>query len=206
MNIKVVHHVRILHNCIYKDDQKLFESATLPFPQFSESAYRHFQLAYPKFHKMDDLSKLGWLAADILLNNSELDISKSPFKRGIILSNKNSSLDTDARYFNMVKAGIASPAVFVYSLPNIVIGEICIRHGIKGENTFFIADQYNIPAQVDYINNLFETGVIESAIGGWVELMNDQYDAFLYYAVKGNSGSHFYPHTAETIEKLYQQK
>jgi hypothetical protein len=205
MNIRVVHHVRILNQCIYKDDQKVFESAPMPFPQFSESAYRHFQLAYPKFHKMDELSKLGWLAADILLNNKELD-EIPPYKRGVILSNQNSSLDTDSRYYNMVKTGVASPAVFVYSLPNIVIGEICIRHGIKGENTFFIADQYNIPAQVDYINNLFETGVIECCIGGWVELMNEKYDAFLYYAVKEKSGVISYPHTTETIKKLYQSK
>ena len=205
MNIRVVHHVRILNHCIYKDDQKVFGSEQLPFPQFAESAYRHFQLAYPKFHKMDELSKLGWLAADILLNNKELD-QIPPYKRGVILSNQNSSLDTDSRYFNMVKSGVASPAVFVYSLPNIVIGEICIRNGIKGENTFFISDRYDIPAQVNYINQLFENGVIEACICGWLELMGADYEAFLYLAVKGEPGQNHLQHTTETIKKLYQHK
>jgi hypothetical protein len=202
MNFTVVAYCRIRDNAIIRDGQLLFRSQDDTFQQFSDSAYRHFQIAYPKFHKMDNLSKLGLLTSDILLNNNKICDSFQPERTGIILGNKNSSLDTDVKYFNMVKTGVASPAVFVYSLPNIVIGEICIRNGIKGENTFFISERYDIPAQVTYINQLFETGILDACIGGWMELMGAEYEAFLYLAVKGGQGQ--LPHSIETIKKIYQ--
>ncbi len=61
---------------------------------------------------------------------------------GIILSNANGSLDVDLKYAKTMQAG-ASPALFVYTLPNIVIGEISIRHKIKGENAFFVFKDFN---------------------------------------------------------------
>jgi len=203
MNVVVSHYSRIRNGKVVSDNELLFNIQGKTFDQFSESVYRQAGIQYPKFHKMDHLSKLGFLAADILLKNNNLDIKADPYQTGVILSNHSSSLDTDIRYYNMAHKGIASPAVFVYSLPNIVIGEICIRHGIKGENNFFISDHYDIPSQVDYINHLFNTGVIESCIGGWVELINETYDAFLYYAVKEIAGSQFPQHTPESIIKLY---
>jgi hypothetical protein len=204
MNITVAHHCRIRKNSIYRDGQLMYLAGQEPFNQFSETAYRHFNISYPKFHKMDSLSKLGLLAADTLLDNNGLDKILLPAKTGVILSNKSSSLDTDIKYFNMVKTGVASPAVFVYSLPNIVIGEICIRNGIKGENTFFISGRYDIPSQVDYINNLFNTGVIDACICGWVELIEENYDAFLYLAQKTEPAQPQMPHTIDTIKKIYQ--
>ena len=206
MNIRVTHCVRIGNHTIKKDAEKIFETDSVPFSQFADQVYQGMGIGYPKFHKMDNLSKLGFLCADILLKNNTLEINKEPFKTGIILSNRSSSLDTDKKYFNMVRTGIASPAVFVYSLPNIVIGEICIRHGIKGENTFFITDRYNIPSQVDYINNLFELGVFNTCIGGWVELNEENYEAFLYLAVNNADEGLMLPHTPETIKKLYQSE
>ena len=206
MYLIVNHYCRIANNCIYKDGELVFEAPNRDFQQFSEESYRHFQLNYPKFHKMDNLSKLGFLASDILLNNNKIDSSISHSKIGIILSNSSSSLDTDLKYASMVRSGVASPAVFVYSLPNIVIGEICIRNGIKGENTFFISDRYDIPVQVNYINHLFENGIIDACICGWLELMGEKYEAFLYLAIKGNPDQNHLQHDAETINKLYQHK
>ena len=202
MNIRVTHCVKIRNNSVIKDAHKIFESASVSFSQFADLLYQEMRIGYPKFHKMDNLSKLGFLCADILLKNNTLEIQKEPFKTGIILSNRNSSLDTDKKYFNMVRTGIASPAVFVYSLPNIVIGEICIRHGIKGENTFFIEKEYNIPHQVNYISNLFQSGSLKACIGGWVELLGDNYDCFLYL-VENNLGKNGIPYSTENISKLY---
>jgi len=152
---------------------------------------------------MDNLSKLGLLASDILLKNNKLSDEFAPEKTGVILSNKSSSMDTDLKYYSMVQSGVASPAVFVYSLPNIVIGEICIRNGIKGENTFFITDSYDIPSQVNYINQLFEKGILDACICGWMELIGEDYEAFLYLITKNKSKQSTPPHTVESINKIY---
>lgn len=158
------------------------------FDGLMDAAYGSMSLAYPKFHKMDSLSKLGFMTSEyLLMNNSSLEtIDKT--KVGLVISNKSSSLDTDLKYHNMLMKGIASPAVFVYTLPNILIGEICIRNKFKGESVFFITDTYNISNQVSYINLLLNSGILEACIGGWVELMKDSYKSFLYLVTKGDSG------------------
>ena len=203
MEVSVQHYCRIREGKVIADRQLQYDFPGLTFDRFSEQVYRQSGIIYPKFHKMDNLCKLGFLATDIMLKNSALDIKKAPYQTGVILSNRSSSLDTDLRYYNQVRNGIASPAVFVYSLPNIVIGEICIRHGIKGENTFFISDRYNIPSQVEYVNQLFRIGSFSSCICGWVELLEEKYDAFLYLAVRDQPAGLSLKHDTTTIENLY---
>lgn len=125
----------IRHNKVYLNGSLLWEAdPALDLPDFLRAGYDRFSGQYPKFHKMDALSKLGWLAAEVLLKDTAIS-SLAPEQTGMVLSNRSSSLDTDLRYYATVK-DFASPALFVYTLPNIVMGEISIRHGFKGENTF----------------------------------------------------------------------
>lgn len=203
MSITITGYCSIQKNTVLKDGITYFTGAPYNFVQFADSLYRYLDISYPKFHKMDNLSKLGLLASDILLKNNKLSDEFAPEKTGVILSNKSSSMDTDLKYYSMVQSGVASPAVFVYSLPNIVIGEICIRNGIKGENTFFITDSYDIPSQVNYINQLFEKGILDACICGWMELIGEDYEAFLYLITKNKSKQSTPPHTVESINKIY---
>ena len=48
--------------------------------------YQYFELNYPKFYKMDNLSKLGWLASEVLLKDTAIK-SYEPQDVGLILSN-----------------------------------------------------------------------------------------------------------------------
>ncbi|MCK7560110.1 hypothetical protein MKQ70_36410 [Chitinophaga sedimenti] len=103
-------------------------------PDFLRSLYDRFAGQYQKFHKMDLLSKLGWLSTEVLLQDISLS-QYAPEDIALVFANRSASLDTDERYYETV-SDIASPALFVYTLPNIVIGEISIRHKLKGENAF----------------------------------------------------------------------
>src|ERR1700722_3309166 len=120
----------IRENRIYLNGRLLWESPPPGPADFLLSVYQHFGFQYPKFYKMDQLSKLGWLAAELLLSDGFDKADYRPEDIAIVLSNANASLDTDYKYFATV-SGIPSPALFVYTLPNIVIGEICIRHKFK---------------------------------------------------------------------------
>ena len=195
---------KISNNAVAIDGRQELEILSLAFQQFAETIYKNYQINYPKFYKMDNLSKLGFLTAEILLKNISLKEKYRADRIGIILSNKNSSLDTDVKYYEMVKKGVASPSVFVYSLPNILIGEICIRNEIKGENEFFISDKYDIPFQVNYVNNLFKNGVMDACNCGWVELLGENYESFLYLVEK-NEDKNLLVHTVENIENLYKK-
>ena len=93
---------------------------------------------------MDSLSKLAFLAGDILLNE-ELSIEEEN-NIALVFSNKASSLDTDRKHQESIQNQenyYPSPAVFVYTLPNICIGEISIKHKLYSENSFFIFDSFN---------------------------------------------------------------
>jgi hypothetical protein len=192
----------ISDHVVYKNGSTLFENKDASPAGFLLSVYRHFKIDYPKFYKMDSLSKLGWLATEILLKDSSFKNKYDPETIGVVLSNASSSLDTDIKYYASVKE-IPSPALFVYTLPNIVIGEICIRHNFKGENAFFVFDEFNAVFIENYVSNLINNNILQSCICGWVELLDDQYRSVLFLVEKEQAGQHIL-FTKENINKIYQ--
>ena len=125
---------------------------------------------------------------------------------GIVLSNASSSLDADIRYFDSVK-DIASPALFVYTLPNIAIGEISIKHTFKGENAFFIFEKFDTDFIQQYVSILFGNGILQACICGWVEVAGDEYLAVLYLIEKEKNmvnSNTLMLFTTENLNKIYQ--
>jgi hypothetical protein len=102
-----------------------------------------------------------------------------PEEVGVVLSNAHASLDTDIRYLQSVQ-DMASPALFVYTLPNIMIGEICIRHKFKGENTFFVFKDFDATFITSYVKGLLDEGLVRACVYGWVDVLHQEYDAELY--------------------------
>jgi hypothetical protein len=197
----------ISNNIVYKNGIAVFEKREAALQEFLLSIYQHFEIKYPKFYKMDSLSKLGWLAAEILLKDSFVKDGYQPEDIGLILTNANSSLDTDIKYFQTTKT-IASPGLFVYTLPNIMTGEICIRHNFKGENAFFISEKFDAGFIQQYVNNLINNNTLQACICGWVELLGDQYKAALMLVeIKEHSGMSANPtniFTTENLLNIYQ--
>ena len=126
--------------------------------------YRHYAGDYPKFFKMDTLSRLGFIAAEILMKHSELSILPSD----VILANKSASIKNDTDYLQTITNGnyYPSPALFVYTLPNIVTGEIAIRHQIYGETSFYILENEE---QLQDIIRSSLTAHRSSLLTGWCE-------------------------------------
>ena len=176
----------ISNGTVYKDDQQLFENKDADLSGFLLSAYQHFQLNYPKFYKMDNLSKLGWLASEILLKNTFKEENYQPEEVGLILANANSSLDDDIKYFETAK-DVASPSLFVYTLPNIVIGEICIRNNFKGEHAFYIQDNFDADFIKKQASYLLDNDILQTCICGWVDVLEDKYKAVLFLLENANS-------------------
>ncbi len=168
---------------------------------FFLDAYKHLNNAYPKFFKMDSLSKLGWLASEVLLENNGIQEKYKPEEVSVVFANASSSLDADIKYCNTIK-DIPSPALFVYTLPNIVIGEICIRNGFKGENAFFIFDRFEVNFLQQYVASLMLQNTNKACIFGWVEVMDDAYEAALFLVEKNAAGKAI-SFTEENINKLY---
>lgn len=203
-NIYITASCKITENIIYKNEQPVFESNKTELTEFLLEAYRHFAPDYPKFFKMDNLSKLGWLANEVLLQDGFEKTKYRPKDVGIVLSNAQASLDTDIKYYDTTKT-FASPALFVYTLPNIVIGEISIRHHFKGENAFFIFDSFDAGFIEQYVGNLFNNDILQCCICGWVDVLDNKYDATLFL-VEQDKSANSVNFTKENLNKIYQKK
>ncbi|MDB2606332.1 3-oxoacyl-ACP synthase [Zobellia sp.] len=171
----------IADGTVLKNGELLFSEDSEEFPAFIKAAYKHFETDYSKFFKMDNLSKLAFIGAEVLLQNSDKK------NTALVLSNNASSLDTDRKHQAAISdqsGAFASPAVFVYTLPNICLGEISIRHKLYSENSFFIFAEFNPQLLSDYANDLLEMGKAEEVLCGWVDYDKGKYDAFLYVIAK----------------------
>ncbi|MBK7763744.1 MAG: hypothetical protein IPI46_10295 [Bacteroidetes bacterium] len=171
----ISHFVHITQNAIWLNGKLCF-SAQGKIDEFLKAAYLHLQINYPKFYKMDTMSKLGILASELLLQQtSQMHTS---FKRGMLFQNASSSLASDKKYQTSIET-LPSPALFVYTLPNIVMGEIAIRHQLKGENTFFITASFDAKSLANYVQIVFEKNILTQALIGYLEYNHDDMDVFL---------------------------
>ena len=181
-NTTIQSKVIIENNTVYFNDELLFqEEPDTDFADFIKKAYKFLQIEYPKFFKMDNLSKLAFIGADILLR----DITKENIENNIalVLANRSSSADTDIKHQESIRnksAYYPSPAVFVYTLPNICLGEISIRHKLYSENTFFIFETYHKDYLENYTSYLLQSGKAEKVLCGWVEFLKGNYRLSFY--------------------------
>ncbi|MBM3405699.1 MAG: 3-oxoacyl-ACP synthase [Bacteroidetes bacterium] len=203
--------------CRIKDQYITLNGDKLPLPEkadhfqeFIRMIYKQYLASYPKFFKMDNLSKLGYCCAGLLLEKT-YNLEKYGKERiAIMASNRSASLDTDLAHQQTITDPsnyFPSPAVFVYTLPNIVIGEIAIRHKIQGENIFFVSEEFDAKTLHRYAKMLLETNSTDAVILGWFEIMGDKWDALCCVVEKVKilekpDGFHI-PLTIESLDHIY---
>lgn len=134
--------------------------------------YRGFIGDYPKFFKMDSLCKLGFVAAELILKDRPAAQKENA---AIILFNRNGSLVTDRNYQKTIAddSYFPSPALFVYTLANIVTGEIAIRHKIYGESSFYVLPRQDEEIMKDVVENAYLTSAPSFILTGWIDYDND---------------------------------
>ncbi|WP_143520060.1 3-oxoacyl-ACP synthase [Reichenbachiella sp. 5M10] len=146
--------------------------------------YKWLKLDYPKFHKMDNLSKMGVLGVEMV--RSKMDLSRfGEDDLALHFQNASASLDTDwAHQQNINEGKAASPANFVYTLPNIVLGEIAIRNKWYGENLFLLKDCFDLEQWMKTNQVWFAQNKAKAVIGGWVEVLQEEFELQLYLVEK----------------------
>ena len=140
------------------------------------SVYKRFVDDYPKFYKMDMLSRLGFVASELLLKAENSKMHEGLEDRAIILFNSSSSIDSDLKYQKSIeddKNFFPSPSVFVYTLPNIVTGEIALRHRYYGETSFYILPYRNEIQMRDILLSSTLDPSTSSILTGWLDYYAD---------------------------------
>lgn len=204
-------YAHIKHNQVSVNGEIVFQSnSLLSVNEFLSEAYKTLGMSYPKFHKMDAQCKLGVLCAEFALKGTNFLTENDLTKTAIILSNAASSLETDRVHQHSINDKsnyFPSPAVFVYTLPNITIGELAIKHKITGENAFFVSEQLDANLLVNYTESLIQSDS-EAAIVGWVEVDGANFEAFIFLTEKQkdtNKNVIFKPLNQTSVITIYNQ-
>lgn len=156
--------------------REVFTGTETDFSLFIRELYKFSGESNMKFYKMDDLCRLGYMAAHYLLEGVVFGEEEC----GIVLSGKYGCLDTDMKHQHIIDTegdDAASPAVFVYTLPNVVAGEISIRHHIKGENTWFWSGDRSMADIRHYAESLVSGWGLKYCILGHLDFLNGEYFA-----------------------------
>ncbi|MCD6019283.1 MAG: 3-oxoacyl-ACP synthase [Bacteroidetes bacterium] len=207
----IISYAHIKNNQVSVNGSVMFQSAhSASVSEFLSEAYKSLELSYPKFHKMDAQCKLGFLCAEFAMRGTAFLTEHELSRTAIVLSNNASSLETDRVHQHSIddKSNyFPSPAVFVYTLPNITIGELAIKHKITGENAFFVSEKFDADLLVNYTESLMDN-VTEAAIVGWVDVDGSNFEAFIFLVEKQkdtNKNAIFKPLNQANIITLYNQ-
>lgn len=151
--------------------------------------YKQQELAYPKFYKMDMLSQAGYLASELIKRfNPGIAEAYADNEIALVFANASSSAETDRRFSQSYQdGGSPSPSLFVYTLPNIVLGEIAILNKWYGENMFAVLPKFAPGFFLDYGKILFASGS-RALLCGWVEVTADTTDVFLFWVEEKEQG------------------
>ena len=150
--------------------------------------YRTYVGDYPKFYKMDGLSKLGFLTSELLMKCEQDELPTENEQRAVILFNHSASIDTDQHYLASILPGdyYPSPSLFVYTLPNIVTGEIAIRHHLHGETSFYSLASRNEQLMTQIQQAALSDQATTSMITGWIDYEDEAHFCADMYILKTN--------------------
>lgn len=173
---QITHKVHLTENRVTIDNTPIHTSEK-GLPMLKE-LYHSMVGDYPKFHKMDPLCKLGFIASELLLNAEAEYENTTRFiqcdNRAVVLAGRNASICADRIYQQSIQDRnnyYPSPAAFIYTLPNIVTGEIAIRNGYHGETSYFVQESSeNVFGLMT--RTLCHSGA-DSVIGGWIDIDNE---------------------------------
>ena len=171
----------ILNHTICLNGKTIFNAeASLNLNDFLFKAYKELDIKYPKFHKMDSVSKLGILTASLLFRQK--NIQHEPLNTGIMISSNSGCYVTDENYIKAVQEDpeTSYPALFTYTLPSIVMGEICIKENIQGENLYVLSDSFDRSFLHQMAEIMIQEKGMKKCLIGWIEIRDDNtYKSYL---------------------------
>lgn len=183
---EVTHCVRIVPGKVVVDGKVLLEDSSAT--DLLSRLYKAYIGDYPKFYKMDKLCQLGFVATELLLQTEGSARFEEGGNRAVVLAGTTASAVADVEYLKTISdVGnyYPSPSAFIYTLPNMVTGEIAIRNKYHGETSFYVLPQRNDTLVADLAASCFADGAVESAIAGWLDYgVDGSYEADLQILVR----------------------
>lgn len=173
--LKATHRVTITPTAVVADGTPLPTDNADP-AQLLTWLYKNHVSNYPKYYKMDKLCRLGFIASELLLQAEGAERFVERDDRAVVFFNSLSSLSADKAYFASIAHAddfFPSPSLFVYTLPNIVTGEIAIRNQLHGETAFYVIPHRDDALMRQVMQATAADAATHSIVGGWLEYADD---------------------------------
>ncbi len=202
--MKILAHSYVCPDGTFLNGKLVFDTKSEENP--FKVAYQQLGAEYPKFYKMDVLSKMAFIGTEILLPffPKEADLENDLL---LLFANTSASQYTDNLFVDSYeKLNNPSPSLFVYTLPNIVTGELCIRNKWYGENCFFIEEQFNAANFTELAQIGFNKGNA-LCLCGWVEAKTTgEQECFLFLLSPSDETTHSTEIELSTLIKQYRNE
>ena len=123
-----------------------------------------------RFYKMDLYSRLAYVGASLLAKDSLADCA--PEDIALCIGTVNGSVLADRKHISTIsdpEAFYPSPSVFINTLPNVVLGEIAVKNGVKGETTLVMLPERDEATLQTVVDVTLAATRPAALICGWVD-------------------------------------
>jgi 3-oxoacyl-[acyl-carrier-protein] synthase II len=169
-----------------------------------------------RYRRLDDYSRIGCAAIALALIDAGLDRVENPRPIGIVAATRYGCFDTDLAYYATAKedqGAFASPNLFSFTLPGIVLGEAAIHFRLTGPTLTVgdIAGQRGCTA-LGVADDLLSSGACQTIVAGWLDAAEPRFIGNSAAADHDNDepqGAVFVvlstQHADKTIRNIYQR-
>ena len=121
-----------------------------------------------RYYKMDLFSRLAYVGTGLLAKDNLAGCA--PEDIGLLIFTKNGSVLADRKHLSTFSQEYyPSPAIFINTLPNVVLGEIAVTHQIKGETTLVMLSGENTELMENILAATLNATQPSALITGWVD-------------------------------------
>lgn len=205
--IRLMSYACITNQQVVDNGNVIMENIDTAIKHWLSEIYKKLGHEYPKFFKMDPLCKSGYLTAELVMDHLHLAPDEMKEDWAIVCFNSAGSLDDDRTYQATIQNAdsyFPSPAVFVYTLANIVTGEIAIRHKIKGESSCYVAEKFQPDVILQTVADVLQRTPARHVLAGWVDFDEGVCQTLLFAATL-SSDSEMPLLTTSLLQDIFQQ-
>jgi hypothetical protein len=147
-----------------------WESLGVPAPGTGRTFRALFGRTDPLFRRLDGPSRAVVLAAEAA-GLRDLLPAAARDATAVVFETARGSLDTDLRFLHGLAEGMVHAALFPYTLPSTCLGEVAIRHGLRGATFCLSIEPGQAGAALREAASLIASGEAPYVLAGRFEVL-----------------------------------
>lgn len=173
------HYARIYNHSYWLNGRHLPEWEGLPV----SDVFAAMKVDYPRFAHMDDYSRLGFVASEMVCEDAHMDRKTRKPNMDVVLFSQSGSLASDVAYYHFLSQhpeARPAPELFHSTVPSSICTDIAIRNQITGELALLTMDGFS-PSDIFsmVLGSFLGSDTLEHLLFGYVDAMGGVESALL---------------------------